>query len=84
LKQLESLKPHTVAAGHKRTGMVDGMFNLSSTREYILAFKGATKTTSNWEVLWERMKNLYPGRVNSQAIFAGAVAAFSNKYKNKA
>ncbi|OBT61642.1 hypothetical protein VE03_08382 [Pseudogymnoascus sp. 23342-1-I1] len=73
---IESLKPHMVVAGHKRASTVDGVFNLRSTREYILAFEEATKTTSSWEEQWERMKTLYPGRINPHAIIAGAVAAF--------
>lgn len=79
IETIEALKPHTVVAGHKRPGTVDGVFNLRATREYILAFEEAIKTTSSWEELWERMKELYPGRINPHAILAGAVAAFSNE-----
>ncbi|KAJ6150425.1 beta-lactamase-like protein [Penicillium samsonianum] len=78
---IESLKPQTVIAGHKRAGTVDGVFNLRATRQYIVDFENAVKSTSNWQDLWERMKELYPGRINPHAILAGAVAAFPNEGK---
>ena len=77
LDTIEALEPHTVIAGHKRAGTVDGIFNLRSTREYILAFDDAVRTSSNWEELWLKMKTLYPGRINPNAIMHGAIAAFT-------
>jgi hypothetical protein len=38
LDTIEALDPHTVIAGHKRPGTVDGLFNLQKTRQYILDF----------------------------------------------
>lgn len=76
LDTFESLNPHTVIAGHKRAGTVDGTFNLQSTREYIFAFEDAVKTSSKWEDLFAKIKNRYPGRINPHAILAGALVAF--------
>jgi glyoxylase-like metal-dependent hydrolase (beta-lactamase superfamily II) len=77
LDTIEALEPHTVIAGHKRAGTVDGIFNIRSTREYILAFDDAVRTSTNWEELWLKMKTLYPGRINPNAIMHGAIAAFT-------
>lgn len=76
LDTIEALEPHTVIAGHKRPGTVDGLFNLHRTRQYILDFEEAVASTSNWQELWEEMKRRYPGRINPHAILRGALAAF--------
>jgi glyoxylase-like metal-dependent hydrolase (beta-lactamase superfamily II) len=84
LDQIESLHPHTVVAGHKRVGTVDGIFNVQATRNYILAFEKAIETASNPEELFLTMKELYPARINPHAILAGAMAAFGeNAYAFK-
>ncbi|GKZ24481.1 hypothetical protein AbraIFM66951_010705 [Aspergillus brasiliensis] len=76
LDKIESLAPHTVVAGHKRPGTVDGFFNVHTTRAYILAFEEAVKTSSTPEELFAKMNQLFPGRINPHAILAGAAAAF--------
>lgn len=78
LDTIEALDPHTVIAGHKRTGTVDGLFNLQKTRNYILDFEKAVESSSDWKELFEKMKTLYPNRINPHAILRGAVAAFSS------
>ena len=77
LKTIESLSPHTVVAGHKRAGTVDGAFNIETTRQYILAWENAVKEASKPEELYKRMQQLFPGRINPHAILRGAAAAFS-------
>lgn len=77
LKTIESLNPHTVVAGHKRASTVDGIFNIETTRQYILAWEKTVKETSSPEELYERMQQLFPARVNPHAILRGAAAAFS-------
>lgn len=77
LEKIESLKPQTVVAGHKREGGVDGVYNLRATREYILAFDNAVKQCCTSDELFEQMKRLFPNRVNPHAILAGAAAAYS-------
>ncbi|KAE8411361.1 beta-lactamase-like protein [Aspergillus pseudocaelatus] len=82
LDTIESLKPHTVVAGHKRAGTVDGVFNIQNTRRYILAFEEAIATTSSPEELYRKMQDLFPSRINPHAILAGAKAAFGqNAYE---
>ncbi|KAJ6078802.1 hypothetical protein N7467_008555 [Penicillium canescens] len=76
LEAIKALEPHTVIAGHKRAGTVDGLFNLYKTRQYILDFEQAVGSSSNWKELWEDMKRRYPRRINPHAILRGAVAAF--------
>jgi glyoxylase-like metal-dependent hydrolase (beta-lactamase superfamily II) len=76
LDKIEALEPHTVIAGHKRAGTVDGLFNLQKTRQYILDFEQAVASSSNWRELWEDMKKRYPRRINPHAILRGAMAAF--------
>lgn len=78
LDAIEALKPDTVIAGHKRAGTVDGVFNVRSTREYILPFEEAVKVSSSWEGLFE-MKRRFPKRTNPHAIIGGAMAAFPVK-----
>lgn len=73
---IESLQPHTVIAGHKRAGTVDGLFNLYKTRQYILDFERVVKESAGWEEVWKKMQTLYPNRINSHAILKGAFAAF--------
>ncbi|KAB8264561.1 beta-lactamase-like protein [Aspergillus pseudonomiae] len=84
LDTIERLEPHTVVAGHKRAGTVDGVFNIESTRRYILAFEDAASTASSPEELYRRMQELFPSRINPHAILAGAKAAFGqNAYEFK-
>ncbi|KAF7618747.1 hypothetical protein AFLA_000395 [Aspergillus flavus NRRL3357] len=75
LDTIESLKPHIVVAGHKRAGVVDGVFKIESTRQHNLAFEEAITTTSSPEKLYRRMQELFPSRINPHAILAGAKAA---------
>ncbi|KAF4211837.1 hypothetical protein CNMCM5878_001994 [Aspergillus fumigatiaffinis] len=81
LDTIEALEPHTVIAGHKRPGTVDGLFNLHRTRQYILDFEEAVASTSNWQELYEDMKRRYPGRINPHAILRGALAAFPDSQR---
>ncbi|GLA29662.1 hypothetical protein ACMYSQ_003242 [Aspergillus niger] len=76
LRIIEALKPHTVIAGHKRAGTVDGMFNLQKTRRYILDFEEVVDSATSWKEVVEEMKNRYPRRINPHAIIRGAMAAF--------
>lgn len=76
LDKIEALDPHTVIAGHKREGTVDGLFNLQKTRQYILDFEDAVQSASNWKELVEDIQRRYPRRINPHAILRGALAAF--------
>jgi glyoxylase-like metal-dependent hydrolase (beta-lactamase superfamily II) len=76
LDTTESLDPHIVIARHKRPGGVDGVFNVQTTREYIMSFEGAVKETSGPMELYTKMQSLFLWRINPHAILAGAMAAF--------
>ncbi|KAL4762137.1 MBL fold metallo-hydrolase [Aspergillus foveolatus] len=76
LDTIEALDPHTVIAGHKRAGTVDGLFNVGKTRQYILDFEDAVDKASNWEELVREMVRRHPYRINPHAILRGAMAAF--------
>jgi glyoxylase-like metal-dependent hydrolase (beta-lactamase superfamily II) len=78
IETIESLKPHTVIAGHKRESSVDGVYNLKTTKEYIHAFEKAIKACKSSEELYQEMKQLYPNRINPHAILAGAYSAFKD------
>lgn len=76
LDAIEALEPHLVVAGHKRAGTLDGVFNVSTTRDYIHTFNREAELATNWKDLWQRMIELYPSRVNIYAAMAGSMAAF--------
>lgn len=75
LDTIEALDPHTVIAGHKRAGTVDGLFNLQKTRQYILDFEDAVRSASSWKELVADIQRRYPNRINPHAILRGALAA---------
>lgn len=77
LKTVKSLSRQTAVASHKRTDAVDGVLNIETTRQYILAWDNAANKTSSPEELYERIQKLFPGRMNLHAILRGAAAAFS-------
>lgn len=79
LDTIEALDPHTVIAGHKRAGTVDGMFNLHRTRQYILDFEDALAKATNWKEFMADIQSRYPRRINHHAILRGAMAAFPEK-----
>ncbi|KAF4466979.1 metallo-beta-lactamase domain [Fusarium albosuccineum] len=76
---IESLKPKAVIAGHEHPGSVDGVYYLQSTRDYIMAFEQTVKVSTTTEEIVNRMKALYPDRVNPHAIMAGALATIKQK-----
>lgn len=83
LDKIEALDPHTVIAGHKREGTVDGIFNLHRTRQYILDFEDAVTKATNWKDLVEDIQRRYPRRINPHAILRGAMAAFPVSVSSK-
>lgn len=83
LDTIEALDAHTVIAGHKRAGTVDGLFNLHKTRQYILDFEDAVTKATNWMELVEDMQRRYPRRINPHAILRGAMAAFPESVVSK-
>lgn len=80
LETVEKLEPHLVVAGHKRPGTCDGVFNVHSTREYILFFEEALSNSSDWEALYQQIVDRYHTRINPHAALAGALAAFAPRH----
>ncbi|KAL4744706.1 hypothetical protein BDW72DRAFT_208798 [Aspergillus terricola var. indicus] len=66
-----ALNPHTVIAGHKRAGTVDGVFNVHQTRQYILDFEDVVGKAESWMEVVEELKRRYPNRINPHAILRG-------------
>ena len=79
LEKVKTLGPETVVAGHKRTGGLDGAYNLDSSIEYIKDFQGLIDGgITDAKVLYERMMEKYGGRVNSHALLGSCGAAVKN------
>jgi glyoxylase-like metal-dependent hydrolase (beta-lactamase superfamily II) len=79
VKAIAALKPHTVIAGHKRPGAVDGVNNLAATIKYIEVFGGLVNETSSKEQLFKEMMKVYPDWVNPFALWLSCSSAFKNE-----
>jgi glyoxylase-like metal-dependent hydrolase (beta-lactamase superfamily II) len=64
LDTIESLKPRTVIATHKRPENDDSPRIIEETRQYIRDFDRLTETTASAQELYDKMLELYPNRVN--------------------
>ncbi|KAG8404887.1 hypothetical protein J3459_016694 [Metarhizium acridum] len=76
VKDIAALKPHTVIAGHKRPGAVDGTNNLAATIKYIEDFGKLVGKTTSPEQLFDEMMKLYPNWVNPYALWLSCSSAF--------
>jgi glyoxylase-like metal-dependent hydrolase (beta-lactamase superfamily II) len=72
LDTIESLKPRTVVAGHKRPGRDDVPEIIEETRQYIRDFDRVASVTGSAEQLYHNMRELYPGRLNPGALWSSA------------
>jgi len=72
LDTIESLKPRTVVAGHKRPGRDDVPKIIEETRQYIRDFDRVASITESAEQLYHDMRALYPNRLNSGALWSSA------------
>ena len=64
LDKIESLKPRTVVASHKRPENDDNPRIIEETRKYIRDFDRLAETTKTAQELYDKMLELYPTRVN--------------------
>jgi len=64
LDTIESLRPRTVVASHKRPERDDDPRILEETRQYIRDFDRLAETSNNAQELYDQMLALYPDRVN--------------------
>ena len=74
LDKVESLKPRTVIAGHKRPGNEDHPRIIEETRQYIRDFDELVETAKTVHVLYDRMLQLHPLRMNVNALWTSALA----------
>jgi glyoxylase-like metal-dependent hydrolase (beta-lactamase superfamily II) len=74
LDTIESLAPRAVIAGHKDPEHGDDPAILGETRAYIRDFDRLVGQTRTPHELYERMLQLYPGRINSGALWVSARA----------
>ncbi|KAK4065626.1 hypothetical protein Trihar35433_7746 [Trichoderma harzianum] len=81
LEKIAKLNPHTVIAGHKRDGAVDGSNNVQATIEYIETFEIMLLQTKDAIELFQRMSEKYPTRINPQALTVSCRNAWSAKKK---
>ena len=74
LDKIESLKPQTVIAGHKRPTNEDSARIIEETRQYIRDFDKIAGTTTTASELYNKMIKVYPDRVNPGALWRSAQA----------
>jgi glyoxylase-like metal-dependent hydrolase (beta-lactamase superfamily II) len=75
LDTVESLKPRTVIAGHKKPEKNDSPRILGETRQYIRDFDRLAEMTTTARELYDEMLQLYPNRANPGALWGSARAA---------
>ena len=64
LDKIESLNPRAVIAAHKRPGNDDNPRIIEETRQYIRDFDRMAEMTTTAQELYDKMRDLYPNRVN--------------------
>jgi glyoxylase-like metal-dependent hydrolase (beta-lactamase superfamily II) len=72
--KVESLRPRTVVAGHKRPGNPDSPRILEETRQYIRDFDRIAESAATAHELYNQMLELYPIRMNVTTLWASARA----------
>jgi hypothetical protein len=75
LDKLESLKPRTVIAGHKRPENDDHPRIIEETRSYFRDFMRLNEETTTVRELFDRMMELHGDRANPGSLWGGATAA---------
>src|SRR5258706_7627602 len=75
LDTIESLKPRTVIAGHKKPEKDDSPGIIEETRQYIRDFDRLAGMTTTARELYDKMLQLYPNRANPGSLWGSARAA---------
>ena len=75
LDTIESLKPRTVIAGHKKPEKNDSPRIIEETRQYIRDFDRLAPMTTTARELYDEMLQLYPNRANPGSLWGSARAA---------
>jgi glyoxylase-like metal-dependent hydrolase (beta-lactamase superfamily II) len=74
LDKMESLKPRSVIAGHKRVGNDDSPRIIGDTRKYIRDFERLAMQTTTARELYDEMLKLYPDWINRGALWSSVRA----------
>jgi glyoxylase-like metal-dependent hydrolase (beta-lactamase superfamily II) len=74
LDTIESLKPRTVIAGHKKPEKKDSPRIIEETRQYIRDFDRLVRMTTTARELYDKMLQLYPSRANPGSLWSSAHA----------
>jgi len=72
LDTVESLKPRTVIAGHKKPEKNDSPRIIEETRQYIRDFNRFAEMTTTHRELYDEMLQLYPNRANPGSLWGSA------------
>ena len=75
LDTIESLKPRTVIAGHKKPEKKDSPRIIEETRQYIRDFDRLARQTTTARELYDAMLQLYPSRANPGSLWGSARVA---------
>src|SRR5580698_5855474 len=75
LDTIESLKPRTVIAGHKKPETEDSPRIIEETRQYIRDFDRLARMTTTARELYDEMLELYPNRANPGSLWGSAHTA---------
>jgi len=73
LDKLASLEPKIVVGGHSDPDSSFGAEAIGETKGYFEAFERVSGESATAEEVYERMMELYPGRLNPGSLWAGAV-----------
>jgi glyoxylase-like metal-dependent hydrolase (beta-lactamase superfamily II) len=74
LDTIETLKPRTVIAGHKKAEKDDSPRIIEETRQYIRDFERLAGMTTTARELYDKMLELYPDRANPGSLWGSARA----------
>jgi glyoxylase-like metal-dependent hydrolase (beta-lactamase superfamily II) len=75
LDAIESLKPRTVIAGHKKPEVNDSPRIIEETRQYVRDFERLARMTTTARELYDEMLQLYPNRANPGSLWGSARVA---------
>ena len=75
LDAIESLKPRTVIAGHKKPEKNDSPRIIEETRQYIRDFERLARMTTTARELYDEMLQTYPNRANPGSLWGSARGA---------
>lgn len=76
LDQLEAVRPAVVIGSHHRPGGVDGAFNISASKEYVVTFGRLAGQSKSAKELYEKVLETFPNRLGKLVLWLGCNAMF--------